>query len=455
MAIQRVCVICLVLWLSQGANLVGADAPVALRERAEVGQVTQALVELKAEGLYRPNATPGKADAKPSKALALKVQTRLTFVQKVLAVGADGGASRVARKVARAASAINGEIRPSASQIRPEVSLLFVERRAGHIRAFSPGGPLTRSELELVEGAGDPLMLAALLPAKPVSKGDHWTVGTDAARSLSGYDALASNRLEATLEDLDDGSATLKLKGEVRGAALGGEGAITFNGQATFDRKIGRFTGLNLSRREVRKAGPVEAGLEMTSTLTVDQRTAETPPELGDEILGELPTDASAARLLLLFEPPEGKYTLLHDRSWHLFWDDRRVAVLKRLDQGEVVAQCNLSVGPEAGKGRHQDPNQFRDDIRRALGTRFGQVLGAGEVEGPPGGGFRYRVAVAGLEGEVGILWYYYLLASPAGDQLVATFTLGQAQTKAFADQDAQLIGSVEWKDVAAPAPTE
>jgi hypothetical protein len=444
-----------VLWLGYGSDLIGADAPVALRERAEAGQTTQALVELKAEGLYRPNADPGKTDAKPSKALALKVQTRLTFVQKVLAVGPDGGASRVARKVAQAASAINGEIRPLASQIRPEVSLLLVERRKGHVRAFSPGGPLTRSELELVEGAGDPLMLAALLPAKPVAKGDRWTVGDDAARSLSGYDALASNRLEATLETLDDASATLKLTGEVRGAALGGEGAISFNGQAGFDRELGRFTRLNLSRREVRKAGPVEAGLEMTSTLTVDQRAAETPPELGDEVLSSVPTDASPARLLLLFEPPEGKYTLLHDRNWHLFWDDRRVAVLKRLDQGEVVAQCNLSVGPDAGKGRHQDPNQFRADIQRALGKRFGQILGAGEVEGPPNGGFRYRVAVAGFEGEVGILWYYYLLASPAGDQLVATFTLGQAQTKAFADQDAQLIGSLEWKDAATPEPAE
>lgn len=455
MAIQRVCAICLVFWLGQGVNLVGADAPADLRERAEVGRMTQALVELKAEGLYRPDANPDKTGAKPSKALALRVHTRLTFVQKVLAVGPDGGASRVARRVFQAASAINGEIRPSASQIRPDVSLLVVERRAGHIRAFSPGGPLTRSELELVEVAGDPLMLAALLPAKPVSKGDRWTVGADAARSLSGYDALAFNRLEATLEGLDDASATLKLIGEVRGAALGGEGAITFNGQAAFDRKTGRFTRLVLSRREVRKAGPVEAGLEMTSTLTVDQRDAEATPELGVEISGELPTDASPARLLLLFEPPEGKYTLLHDRSWHLFWDDRRVAVLKRLDQGEVVAQCNLSVGPDAGKGRHQDPNQFRDDIQRALGTRFGQVLGAGEVESPPGGGFRYRVAVAGFEGEVGILWYYYLLASPAGDQLVATFTLGQAQTKAFANQDAQLIGSLVWKDPASPGPVE
>ena len=89
-----------------------------------------------------------------------------------------------------------------------------------------------------------------------------------------------------------------------------------------------------------------------------------------------------------------------------------------------MVAQCNLSVGPAAGPGRHQDPTQFRDDIRRALKGRFVQFLGVGEVDGDPAGGFRFKVGVQGREGDLGVVWYYYLVASPDGDQLVAIFTL-------------------------------
>ena len=89
-------------------------------------------------------------------------------------------------------------------------------------------------------------------------------------------------------------------------------------------------------------------------------------------------------------------------------------------------------VGPVAGKGRHQDPVQFRDDIRRGLKQRFVQYVGAGEVEGDPAGGFRYKVGVQGREGDLGVIWYYYLIASPDGDQLLATFTLAQDHLKSL-----------------------
>ncbi len=110
-----------------------------------------------------------------------------------------------------------------------------------------------------------------------------------------------------------------------------------------------------------------------------------------------------------------------------------------------VVAQANLSLGPNAGKGRHQDLEQFRDDIRRALGRRFGQFVGAGEVDGDPAGGFRYKVTVQGHEGDLGVLWDYYLVANPDGEQLLAIFTLADDQAKTFADQDLRLIGSLKW----------
>ena len=81
----------------------------------------------------------------------------------------------------------------------------------------------------------------------------------------------------------------------------------------------------------------------------------------------------SRERELLEITAPGGRATLLADRDWHIFWEDARMAILKRLDAGRVIAQCNLMKGPGAGRGRHQDPGQFRDDIRRGLKDRFVQ----------------------------------------------------------------------------------
>jgi hypothetical protein len=423
-----------------------------LRETAQVGATSRFLVELKADGLSRPAVPPNLAGTPKAKPLALRVETRFACDERVLKVDSQGRAQRVARHVIQAAAAINGEVRPTASVLRPELALLVTELRNGSPITYSPAGLLTRSELELVEGVGDPLALAELLPTKAVSVGDHWPVPAAVARSLSSYDALASNTLEATLESLDSTSARVKLAGSIRGAALGGEGLITCDGSLTFDRKAARLSQLTLHRNEKRQPGPVEAGLEIKSTLTVARQAIETPPELADAALAGLPAEPQPELEGLLYLAPDGKYSIRHDRDWHIFAADTRQTVLKWLDHGELVAQCNLAAGPHAGKGRHQDLGQFRDDIRRALDTRFVRILEVGEIEGPPDAGFRYRVAVEGHEGGVSIVWIYYLLASPEGDQLLVTFTLGASQAKQFADQDLRLVGTLEWKDQSAAA---
>ncbi len=414
-----------------------------LREQDRTVDAARVSVELKAEGTFQPSVPPGTPEAKP---LVLKVESRLVFAERVLAVDNQGQPRRSIRQVEQAAATINGEVRPSASALRPEVALLVAERRESSVLVASSGGPLTRSELELVQGPGDSLALSGLLSPKPVAVGDRWVIGDLAARNLSGYDALASNALEATLEALDETSARVRLLGTIRGAALGGEGSMACDGSFTFDRKSNRVSRLTLRRAETRRPGPIEAGLDVKSALTVTRDPADLARPLDDDALIARAAEPSPGRDLLLFNAPDGKYALLHDRDWHLFWDDSRQVVLKRLDRGEMVAQCNLSVGPNAGKGRHQDLGQFRDELRKALGNRFIEVVGQGEVDGAPAGGFRYKISIRGKQGDAGVLWHYYLIASPEGDQLIAAFTLGLAQQAQFADQDLRLIGSLEWK---------
>ena len=430
------------VWFQAGmvARAMVAAERATLRESAKGGDSTRATVELKAEGTFKPATPPGSPEPKP---LALKVETRLEFDDRVVEVDKEGAPRRSTRKVGRAAATINGDVRPSDSTLRPEVAALVASLKTSGVEVVSLGGPLTRPELDLVQGPGDPLALAALLPAGPVAVGDRWKVGDAAARNLSGYDALASNALEATLDAIDADSARVRLLGTIRGAALGGEGSMACDGAFTFDRKANRVARLVLRRAEARRAGPVEAGLDVKSTLTVIRTDAPgaTPP--ADDAAAEA---AAPGRDLLLFTAPDGKFALVHDRDWHLYWDDARQVVLKRLDRGELVAQCNITDGPNAGKGRHQDLGQFRDDLRRALGERFVRLVADGEVEGAPAGGFRHKVSVQGRQGDAGVLWHYYLLANAEGDQLIVTFTLGLAQQAQFADQDLRLIGSLEWK---------
>jgi hypothetical protein len=401
------------------------------------------------------------------KPLTVEIDTRFIFDERIVESAGTGmvGAARVGqvdtaaypaergrplravRHVIEAGLAVNGEVRLTSTLIRPQVRLLVAERRErdGPVVVISPAGPLTWNELELVQGLGDPLILPDLLPERPVAVGEHWRVRNSGAQALSEYDVVTSNTLDASLESADTDTARIRLTGHIQGAARGGPGKMICEGSLTFDRRSARIDHLDLNRVETRQAGPVEAGLDIKSTLTVNRQAAEPPAALSDAALAGLSLEITPARELLRLEMPGGTATLLHDRHWHMFWEDPKLIVLKRLNGGQVIAQCNLAPGPNAGQGRHQDTTQFRDDIRRGLKKRFVQFLGAGEVDGNPAGGFRYKVGVQGREGQLGIVWYYFLAASPEGEQLLATFTMAEDHVKAFGDQDLDMIGSLQW----------
>lgn len=422
-----------------------AAGPVTLREAPKTDTAVRVTVGLKAKGQYIPATPPGQSKEQAPKPLALQVESEQEFVERVLATDAQGRAGRAVRRVLKAASAVNGEIRPTASAVRPEVALLVVELKNDAPVVYSPLGPLTRAELEVLQAPGDPLTLQALLPKGPVEVGATWKVGDAAARALSDYDSVSTNSLEGTLESADAETARVRLRGQIRGSVLGGEGTVACEGSFVFDRKAGRISRLGLNRAETRRPGPVEGGLDIKSTLTVTREAAEIPGELTDATLEKVVLNPGPERELLTFTSPGGKFSLRHDRDWHVYWDDPRLTVLRRVVNGEMVAQCNLASGPNAGKGKHQDPAQFRDDIKKGLGPRFVQFLGTGEVEGPDDGSYRYKVGVEGQQGGFAVVWYYYLLASPAGDQLVGTFTLARDQIKPFGDRDETLVKALRW----------
>jgi hypothetical protein len=420
----------------------GADEGVLLREQAGDG-ASRVLIEMKAEGELRFEAEPKGAAAKV-KPQPLKVESRLDYFETPLRRDPDGAPRKVARRVVEAVAALGNA--GGLVKIRPEMALLMASRRDSGPIVWSPSGPLTRQELDLVQVPGEPLALVGLLSEKPVKVGDRWSVSDEAARNLSDYDVVAKNGLEAKLESIDEAAAKIQIGGQVRGSARGGEGTMAFTGRLTFDRKRNRIARLEVSRDETRKPGPVESGLAARSTLLVEREPAETPAPLAEDALATLPQDDDPARERLLLNPPEGRYTLEHDRDWHLKREDSRQVVLTRLEKGEPIAHLHLSVGPNAGAGRHQEVSGFAADVKKALGPRFDQVVGAGEVDAGPEAGYQYKMAVLGHEGERPVLWFYYLLAGPDGDQLLAIFTLDAEGEAKFGGADRAILSTLRWK---------
>ena len=179
--------------------------------------------------------------------------------------------------------------------------------------------------------------------------------GDAGAQALSEYDSLTANKLEATLESADAPKARIRLKGQIQGSARGGVGKMSCEGFLTFDLNAALVDHLDLNRVESRQAGPVEAGLDIKSTLTVTRQPAEwRRRNRRTGALAGIPRPRSHPSASCRDGiPPAARQPCSTTGTGTCSGNSEADRPEQRLNGGQVIAQCNLMVGPDAGKGRH------------------------------------------------------------------------------------------------------
>ncbi len=99
---------------------------------------------------------------------------------------------------------------------------------------------------------------------------------------------------------------------------------------------------------------------------------------------------------------------------------------------------------------------EFQDDVRRALGKSFGEVIEAGQS--PNDANCRvFRVVVHGVYHatapgnvpDIPMRWIYYLVSDSQGRQAALTFTVEQEAIERFADADKPMVRSLRFVDPA------
>ncbi|MFV1963818.1 MAG: hypothetical protein ACC628_00230 [Pirellulaceae bacterium] len=311
---------------------------------------------------------------------------------------------------------------------------------------FSPLGPLTLDELELVDIQSSSTLLFRLLPNKKVAVGDNWEHSNEVLQSFLGLEAITQNNVKSTLRQVEGAIAIVDMEGLVSGAVRGIASDIEIQAKYNFDLEQGRITWLALALTEDRAVGHAEPGFEAIARI----RTAIAPgpacPELADAAIRDLPIEASLGTTLLRFPASHGAFQFLHDRKWRVVIDRHDVAVLRRVEQGDLIAQCNTSRLTNLPVGQRVLLEAFKADIQRSLGEGFGRFIEASEEK--TGQGLNVLRAVAsGVASEIPIQWNYYHLSDDTGRQAAVVFTLDARLAERFAAADRTIVSTFEFFD--------
>ena len=182
----------------------------------------------------------------------------------------------------------------------------------GPVVVVSPAGPLTRSELELVQAVGDPLALTRPVAGRAgggraaLAGGRGRRGGAERLRRDRGQRAGRHARVGRRAPRRGSGSAAGS-----RARCTAAQGRSPATALVTFDRRMGWIDRLEINRNESRRPGPIEAGLDVKSTLTMTRHADQPPATLADAALARLPAGGHAPqRACCSSMAPDGKATV-------------------------------------------------------------------------------------------------------------------------------------------------
>jgi hypothetical protein len=415
---------------------------VRLTESADDDRPFSVRCRMKVNGTLQTATQGGKAIG-----LTMSVDAKLSFLERRLQVGGKDAASlRSLRHYDLAEANIDIGGRKTVNRLNDQLKLIVAEGQVNGIRRYSPTAQLDYDSLELLRTPGDSLAIIGLLPEKAVDVNSTWEPAAWVLPMLAGVDAVSESKLTCSIEKIDQQYAVIKIVGNLQGAMLGALTKISVEGQVAYDLKNKHIRQARIVQREERAVGTVSPGMKITATMYIDKQASGVKGRLTDQTLSSIPINASDQQLALKFISP-WNIEFSFDRKWHIFHQNSDVGVLRLVEAGSLVAQCNVTPIQPAAAGKHTSERQFQFDIQKALGNQFKQITSAQQLK-TNDGRFIYRVIAVGQSRNIEMIWLYYLCAAPDGSQAALVFSVESKLLEKLGKRDLAIVQSLTFRSM-------
>jgi hypothetical protein len=325
-------------------------------------------------------------------------------------------------------------------ELDEELQTIVCSLEGDKVSLFSPRGSLRGEQLLLVEDLpGNTLTLDRLLPNKGMRIGDTWKIADSVLRSFLSVDAVIESNVEAVLTAVADKMAMIEMVGDVSGIYLGAATEMSIRAKFQFDLSTQRINWLGLLIEENRSIGHVGPGLDLVARLQVKISPIETPQVLTDNTVSNINIKPTDNVLKLKYNGGKGPWQFSHDRDWYVFQDDPQTTILRKLHNGELVAQCNIADMGNVDIKTMTTLDKFKKELADGLGKNFGKVVAAEERTNKLGYKI-FTVLIDGTVEELSLRWIYNLMTDKDGQQSVVVFVVEADMLEQFADADDILL---------------
>ncbi len=271
-----------------------------------------------------------------------------------------------------------GDVRQGIS-LRPEVKQLVLLKKGTAKIPFSPDGPLTWGEIDLVRR--DLLLpaFAKVCPSAPVKVGDTWMIDEKTALEISGLERLnKGSELTAKFENLVRTEAkeiaTITIKGTLVGQNEDGPSQQKLDIVLSLDvrKRFINFVEIKGEESPLDEKGKPQGSIKGKLTLN---RTVESTPIFADEKIKKLKLEPDDENTQLLSEDEIPGIKFIHSRRWRLGRTTGRQITLDELSgRGGILLTLETPDKVPTAKA-------FLEEAKKELQERKAKIVNEGKIE--------------------------------------------------------------------------
>lgn len=351
-------------------------AEALVEERFQVGQGWKVKSRSEISGTLHLPAPGGKS----TRSLLVNGESALEYEEAILAMGDGGGVNRSVRLYKRADLKRKMGDQNQSSGIRQQVRKVVVVRQGSQEVPFSPDGPLTLNEIEMVRTDLFTPALAGLLPGKVVAPGASWEAKPEALRELTDLVRVDEGKLECTLAEFQNIQnqqvARIRFSGKVTGANQDGPCTQELDGQAYFDLNSKHLAYLSLNGKHMLPGGVGYPASTLQGRFVLTRERLEGPGELGAVQPGDSKFEPGEDNTLLVEELPNLR--LEFPRRWKFIQGGARQITLDGADgSGVLITLEPAGRVPAAAVYQAESRTFLEKGGHRVVGGETPQMLSA------------------------------------------------------------------------------
>lgn len=287
----------------------------------------------------------------------------------------------------------------------------------------SVNGILQQKELELIKNPGDPLALPGILNHFQSAVGAQWEPGRDALARLLSVDRVIYSDVKIELKEADETLAKMHIVGKLKAEVDDTLTEMAIAGVIHLNREKRVVNSMRLTINENRRSAQIAPGFQGQTKIDLKIAPVEEVPQLSLESLREI-AQTKTIRNVLKWVAESGKFQLTYDPNWKMITSDDEAAILRYVDNGDLLTQCSIVRLPSRPVDNPLSLKDFESEVAKIIAKEPSSQITRAEQEQGTDGIKILKVLVRGIEEEVPMNWLYYNIADPQGHQVTFVFML-------------------------------